>query len=404
MQTLLFIESNTSGTGRLFARTARAHGLHPLMICADASRYPYLAEDGVEHVRMDVADGTGLPALCRSLAVERAVAGVTSSSEYWVGTAAAIARELGLPAPPAEAIARCRNKLSQRRRLAEAGIGQPRFAPASDTAEAVAAAAALGWPVVVKPVAGSGSVGVRLCRDTSEVAAHAGALFDAAPAGATGAQVLVESFVDAPEFSVETLAGAVIGITRKHVSPPPLFVETGHDFPAALAPADAGRVAAAAVRTLAALDLRWGAAHIELRLTPAGPVVIEVNPRLAGGFIPELVRLATGIDLIDAAIRLATGRPASLAPSAQRHAAIRFVLPRAAGRLVDVTGAAAARSVAGVCDVAIYRRAGEALTLSGDFRDRAGHVIACGDSEDMAAAAAERGRAALGLTIAGDGP
>jgi biotin carboxylase len=91
--------------------------------------------------------------------------------------------------------------------------------------------------------------------------------------------------------SVETVALAagdvrVIGITAKHLSPPPLFVEIGHDFPAALDQNESATVHKTALSALAAVGFDFGPAHTEIRLTQEGPVVVEINPWLAGGMIP----------------------------------------------------------------------------------------------------------------------
>ena len=63
-----------------------------------------------------------------------------------------------------------------------------------------------------------------------------------------------------------------------------------------------------------ALGLGFGPAHTEIRLGPQGPVVIEVNPRLAGGQIPTLVRLATGIDLVGATVDAVIGEGVPVGP------------------------------------------------------------------------------------------
>jgi len=69
-----------------------------------------------------------------------------------------------------------------------------------------------------------------------------------------------------------------------------------------------------------------GATHTEVKLTPDGVAVIEVNPRLAGGTIPVLVEHAIGIDLLEQQVRAVAGLPVSLAPTRDRHAGIRFRL------------------------------------------------------------------------------
>jgi biotin carboxylase len=191
-------------------------------------------------------------------------------------------------------------------------------------------------------------------------------------------------------------------VVRKHLGPEPRFVETGHDFPAPLDPATAAALGEAAVAALRALGLGWGAAHVELRLTAAGPRVVEVNPRLAGGMIPRMVEEATGIDLIELLVaRVAGGRPVP-APRRAGAASIRFLVAGAAGRLVDVDGVEAARRVPGVVEVGVTARPGQEVLVRGSFQDRLGYVLAAdpGGAGDAAARAADTGLALLAPTLA----
>lgn len=266
---LLLIESNTTGTGRQFAQRAAAAGIEPVLLSADPGRYPYAAEDGLRTVTVDTADPAALWSAVRELAEAAEIAGVLSSSEYFVATAAEVAARLGLPGPAADAVRACRNKTAQRRLLAGAGVPVPGFTEVGEVAEAVDAAARLGLPVVVKPVQGSGSVGVRLCASLGEVADHAGALL-AATVNERGlaapTRILVESYLTGREYSVEVVGHEAVVTVAKHVGPPPVFVETGHDLPAALPARRRDALTACAVAAVRALGLGWGAAHVELRL------------------------------------------------------------------------------------------------------------------------------------------
>ncbi|WP_420309844.1 ATP-grasp domain-containing protein [Streptomyces sp. YS-B37] len=386
----VLVESNTTGTGRLFPAAARSLGLHPVLLAADPSRYASVG--GAEVVRTDTDDVRAVVEACRGLAVGRRVAGVATSSDYYVETAAAAAVVLGLPANSPADLAGVRDKGTQRARLAAAGVRVPRFTVAGTVDEVLAAAAETGYPVVVKPVTGSGSLGVLLCADPEQAADHGRALFARGSderGRAVPRRVTVEEFVSGAEYSAEVLDGTVAGITAKHLGAQPLFVETGHDFPAALAPAAREAVTEAAEAAVRALGIGLGPAHVELRLGPAGPVLIEVNPRLAGGWIPRLVREATGADLILATVAAFSGLPSPVAVTAARGAAIRFVVPAGSGRLRGVDGVARACAVPGVVDVEMYREPGAEITVSGDFRDRIGHVLARGATAAEAAVAAE---------------
>ncbi len=281
----VLVESNTTGTGRLFPAAARTLGLHPVLLAADPSRYASVG--GAEVVRTDTDDVRAVVDACRGLAVGRRVAGVATSSDYYVETAAAAATALGLPANSPADLAAVRDKGTQRARLAAAGVRVPRFTVAGSVEEVLAAAAETGYPVVVKPVTGSGSLGVLLCADPEQTAEHARALLSRGSderGRPVPRRVTVEEFVSGAEYSAEVLDGTVAGITAKHLGAPPLFVETGHDFPAALAPAVRKAVTETAEAAVRALGIVLGPAHVELRLGPEGPVLIEVNPgwRAAG--------------------------------------------------------------------------------------------------------------------------
>jgi S-sulfo-L-cysteine synthase (3-phospho-L-serine-dependent) len=384
------VESNTTGTGRSLVAAARARGLRPVLLSTRPDRYSWVEADGVEVAWADTSDPAAVSQVCAHLARRAPVAGVTTSSEYFVATAARVAARLGLPGPDAGNVEQCRDKRRQRLALRTGGVPVPAFEAVVLVAAVVAATTEIGLPVVCKPADGTGSRGVRYCPDLDTVAAHARRLL-AQRRDERGAPalpwLLVEEYVDGPEFSVETLAGEVVGETSKHVGPLPHFVETGHDFPAR----DAGvaDIAAVAARAVKALGLDCGAAHTEVRVGAAGPVVVEVNPRLAGGQIPVLVRLATGIDLVGAVLDRATGRRPALPPPGAGHASIRFLVAAGAGRLTGVDGRAAAKRVPGVVDVAVTARPGDIVGGTGSFLDRLGWVIAAGSERAAVKAAAE---------------
>lgn len=397
---LAFVESNTSGTGRLFARAAAQKGFRPIVLSDNPDRYSYVSRDGLDTLTVDTRSVSSLLDACRRLAADAGLAGVTSSSEYFVSTAARIARRLGLAGPSPVAVRECRDKFRQRRRLENAGVPMPAFRCATSIKSAVHAAQELGLPVIVKPVSGSGSVGVKLCLSVDEVGAHAAQLLKQThnERGAPVARrILVESVASGQEYSVETFDLKVIGITRKYLGPLPDFVEVGHDFPAQLSPDAANAIKCIAQQSLEALGLGWGPAHIELRLTESGPQIIEVNPRLAGGYIPELVRLSLGIDLISETIVRVVGEQPELRSSCNDHTSIRFILAPGDGLLVGVEGLDQAQSIPCIAEVKLYSSPGTELRRHGDFRDRVGHVIARASTHEEAVQAAEAAHKAVNL-------
>ncbi|MGX7677219.1 ATP-grasp domain-containing protein [Plantactinospora sp. DSM 117369] len=387
----VFVESNTTGTGGLFAEAATALGYRTALLARETGRYRPWLDRYDEVATLDTGNPAEVAGWCRSVGPER-VAGITSSSEYFVVVAARAAEELGLPHPSAEAVLRCRNKELSRRVLSTAGVAVPGWRLCTTVQQARAAAERRGGPVVVKPVDGSGSVGVRLCADPAECAGAAAELL-AGGVNERGmpriAGVLVEDFVDGPEVSVEVWNGRALVVVRKHLGSPPWFVEVGHDVEANLPDQLDAAVRGTAERAVAALGIGWGPVHVELRLAADGPYVIEVNPRLAGGNIPRLVQLATGIDLIGQHLAQVVGEAvAPPVPAHRRAASIRFLLFDRAGRFRRVP-AAPTGSDPRTVEVVARPRAGDHYRPRGDFTDRVGHVLSCAESPAVAVRVAD---------------
>jgi S-sulfo-L-cysteine synthase (3-phospho-L-serine-dependent) len=392
---LILVESNTTGTGREFARRAGDLGAEPVLITTDPARYGYVAADGVRYVIADTSSDAELLATTRRLAANSEVAGVTSSSDYFILAAALLARAWRMSGPSPEAVRNCQHKGRQRQILAAAGLPGPRYAIAVTESDALASARGIGFPIVMKPVRGSGSFGVRLCKTEREVLEHARSVLARTVNERNikiASGVVVEEYIDAEEFSVETFHGKAIAIIRKHLGSLPHFVEIGHDIPSGLSSADEAVLESYAMKAVKALGLEWGASHVEVRMRDGEVAIIEVNARLAGGMIPELVRHARGIDLVGSQVTAALGRDAQVAGVGKARAgSIRFLVSERGGILRSAERAVARiSSVQGAADVAMYKSAGEHVTPAVDFRGRLGHVMTVSDDADTAAHSAEQ--------------
>ncbi|MFI8950117.1 ATP-grasp domain-containing protein [Streptomyces sp. NPDC053750] len=351
MAHLLVVESWVGSMSRLLPRALREAGHEFTFLTRDLHHYLRSAPEGTAHPLLGArnvltADTNDIETLLPY--VERlhgllAFDGVLTSCDYYLPAVARIAAHLGLPGPGAEAVEHACRKDATRRVLAAAAVPGPRFAVHEEWADLTRAAAEIGYPLVAKPVDLCAGMFVRRVDDEAELAAAVRALADF-PVNARGQRrapaVLLEELLDGPEVSVETVshAGAVqvVGVTDKSVGGAPAFVETGHMFPAALTPADTEAAEQTALHALKALGLTDGVvAHTEIKLTSAGPRVVEVNPRPAGNRITELVRHVTGIDLAAAFVDVSLGRAPDLrrTDTGLRSAAIGFLVPETTGTL-----------------------------------------------------------------------
>lgn len=168
----------------------------------------------------------------------------------------------------------------------------------------------LNYPLIVKPVDRSGSLGVVKVNSKSElkiaIQNSLNVSFDKS--------CIIEEFIDGCEVSVEAISWngfhQIITITDKQVTEEPYFVELAHHQPSQLSAEIQDRINSLAMKILKATGIEYGASHIELKVRRNGEVyAIEVGSRMGGDFIgSDLVYLSTGFDFLAAVIDVALNR------------------------------------------------------------------------------------------------
>jgi len=306
------------------------------------------------------------------------------------------AAELGRAVNPPEAVTLINDKLAMRRLLRERGISGVRFAEAGHWSEVAGLLAGFELPVVVKPTALSGSRGTLLLTDPADLPAWGASLAGYRYDG----PLLVEEYLQGPEFSVETVTvdgvHHVIGVTRKLLGPLPRFVEMGHLFPEPDSE-QTRQVAALAVTLLNAAGYRCGPAHTEVIVTADGPRIVESQARLGGDKIPVLVQLATGIDLEQEVFAALAGRVPS-APSSDAVGHIAYLdLPP--GMLRAVEGLDAVRALDFVDTVSFPFEVGQPIVPAISSWTRHGFVILTADDAAQALERADLVRSMITVEV-----
>ena len=357
-----------------------------------------------ETVRIDLRDPDRAAAAIVAAAEAEPIDAVVAADEAGVVPAAVAGSRLGLRANPPEAAARTRDKLAMRRALAEAGVAQPRFAPLAPGGDAAAA----GFPAVIKPAALAGGRGVIRADDAGEARAaerRVRAIVSRA-GGDPAAALVVEEFVSGPEVAVEALlregALELLAIFDK---PDPLegpyFEETIYVTPSRLDGAARRSVEALVTDAAAALGLREGPVHAEVRLGPDGPWLVELAARSIGGLCSRTLRFGLGVSLEEVILRHALGMPLEGRLRREAAAAGVMMLPiPAAGKLVSVGGQERARAVPGISDVRITISPGGRVVPLPDGDRYLGFMFARGETPDAVEAALREAHGRLDVVIA----
>ncbi len=242
----------------------------------------------------------------------------------------------------------------------------------------------LVFPLITKPTDNSGSRGVMIVHNLSELEE---ALKYSSENGRNG-DVIVEEYMHGPEVSVEIMVvdgvSNILQITDKLTTGAPHFVEMGHSQPSALSFEAQEKIKELAGKAALAVGIKNGPAHAEIILTDKGPKMVEIGARMGGDCITtHLVPLSTGIDMVKATIDVALGNKPDMEKKFSKASAIRyFDVP--CGTIKEISGVEEAEKIDGVKEISFVKNVGETAEDVGSSGDRIGFVIAQADTAENA--------------------
>jgi biotin carboxylase len=400
--TILFLGASVSQLAAI--RQARTSGWRVVAVDADPRAVGFAEADAAEAV--DFTDVDRVLEVARRHRVDAVVA---ISTDRAVPVAAAVADRLGLPGIGTETARVMTDKAAMRTRLQEHAVPQPAFAIVSDDVEPTWQLEAIGRPAVLKPIDSGGQRGVFRIEDHTSLSAN----LPRTLAFSLSGRAILERYIEGHELNGIVVAregDPVLLTLSDRLRPPGPGFGVGwiHLYPSELKPSfleTAGEVAVAAVR---ALGLRNGISFPQLLVTDAGDVfVVEVAARIPAGQMADLVRLGTGIDLVDIALAQAHGDAVTdtmVEARFHRPLAISFltaspgILPT--GVVVSIDGLDRVRAAPGVLQADVYMQIGETIHPVQVDADRRGYVIATADNPHDALELARRATQHLRVEVA----
>lgn len=415
---VLFLASKLAYHTEDFKRAAA--GLNIELVLA-TDRCHVLAELWPEGaLALDFRDPAGSARTIAEYARDQPLSGLVATDEVTAVIAGHARARLGLLTDRSEPASRAElwasNKLQFRQRVSAAGCLQPRFvavpagAPVDDIRRAMSARE-IAYPVVIKPLHLSASRGVMRADNDQQMVARSARLAAilADPEVAhkradPAALMLVESFVVGREVAFEgLLCGGVLHTLAVFDKPEPLdgpyFAETIYVTPSGASPTVRGAIADAVAEAARAIGLREGPVHAELRLSAAGPVVIELAARPIGGLCNRSLRFAGGATLAELVLSHAAGRELADTSAADGASGVYMLPVPAAGVVRAIAGVDEARSVPRVTDVEITARVGDRVMPLPEGNTYMGFVFAEAPGADEVVASLQRAARAVEFDI-----
>lgn len=284
---------------RSIIHRAKLKGLFTIGIdpCADA-----VCKDEVD--AFEIVGGQDFEGTCAVVEKYGVDAIVTAATDKPLVMMARVADKYGFPFYSVETAQWSTDKYQMKQRFLEGGVpcARGRLIAKAEEAED------LYYPLIVKPRDNSGSRGVKLCRTKEELTASMAEALEYSKLDS----VLVEEFIEGPEYSIEGLhyegKSEVIQFTEKTTTEFPYNVELGHKQPANLTDAQKDAIRDLISKIARCMHFENCPSHTELKINERGIFIIETSPRLGGDYITStLVPLSTGINMEDQLLNIALG-------------------------------------------------------------------------------------------------
>ena len=312
-----------------------------------------------------IDDFTAVRDATLGILTEHPVDAVLAPTEFGMVVAGLLRSYYGIDGMGFETANAFANKYVMKKKLEAAGVPVAPFRPVYRLAGLPSAADELGWPVVVKPVFGSGTVGVAMVESAGRFAE-----FHESPAGETlreaGIPLIAERHVDIEvEYHCDGIVadgGTVFAAVSRYLTP--VLRGVGGFQATCLVPAD--HPDATATRELhdavvAALGMRSGVTHLEVFKTPQGFLVGEVAGRPGGGGIVRNIELQYGVDLWQAYLETSLGMRPTPAPVPYDGIVGNVMLPARPGRIARLSTAEELRALPGVIQVSMLHAPGDVV-------------------------------------------
>lgn len=354
----------------------RAHkmGLYVVGIdpCADA-----YCKDDVD--AFEIVGGQDYEGTCAVVEKHGIDAIVTAATDKPLVMMARIAEKYDFPFFSVETAQWCTDKLQMKRRFELGGVPHAQ----GRTISKVEDAEGLVFPVIVKPRDNSGSRGVKLCRNLEELRVS----IDEALENSKLDSVLVEEFIEGPEFSIEGLhhdgKSEVIQFTEKKTTEFPYNVELGHIQPANISEEIQQKIREIVSKIGEVLIFENCPSHTELKTNERGIFVIETSPRLGGDYITStLTPLSTGVNLEDELLKISLGETINPDPKAVQYSGVRFFSFREGCVIKHVPNSEFVKTWPHVVDFSFNLKEGQAVNRITSSLNRYGYLTLTAGNRD----------------------
>lgn len=239
-----------------------------------------------------------------------------------------------------KAIYRMENKILTRNVLKELPISLNYliYKPTESLSSFLEKTKEMNFPLIVKSPKSTGSKDVLLVKNKDQLILSIQSLLKKLP----NEEILLEEYIDGPQYLAEILVQDgkvhIIAIIEQEITLFERFIVTGYSLLGQVDKRLYNSLFNAVNSVIQAFNMKNGACHLELRRIKDIWKLIEINPRISGGAMNDIIEIGHGINLVQETIQLMLGNKPSLNKKHYKYVYAHYLTVKFKGKLIRVTG------------------------------------------------------------------
>ncbi|WP_440604685.1 ATP-grasp domain-containing protein [Bacillus sp. GB_SG_008] len=386
MKTIVFIETNKSGSCREAIKAAERLGFFTVLL-TNKQRFIHQRTEFSDVHQMILVGLSNYENLKENI-IElqkqgKQIKGIFSFVDPYVHVAASLSEEFCPSLASSDPILKMENKVLTRELLKDLPMS-PYFAiyTPDDSLEKFIDKQKNYLPLIVKSPVSAGSKDVILANDENQLKLAIQKLLT------KNDQVLLEEYLIGPQYLIEALVHNgkvhIIAIIEQEITFFQRFIVTGYDLLTDIDQNLYDKIHETISSILKTFQMNNGACHLEMRLVQGSWKLVEINPRISGGAMNRIIEVGYGINLVEETIQLMLGNEPCLTKKHSKYVYAHYLTVDSKGKLIKVTGKNRSSQYPGVEEVYIKPRQGQILRPPISMGDRCGYILASSDDKEEA--------------------
>ncbi|PHC43469.1 biotin carboxylase [Bacillus toyonensis] len=384
MDTIVFIETNKSGSSREAIKAAEKLNFFTVLL---TKKTKFINErtifpDVHQMIFTDINDYDNIITTIEKLNKSgKNIKGIFSFIDPYVYTAARLSEKFCSNIVSTKAIHHMENKILTRNVLKDLPISlnYSIYKPTESLSSFFKKNNKINFPLIVKSPKSTGSKDVLLVKNKDQLILSIQSLLNKLP----NEEILLEEYIDGPQYLVEILVQDgkvhIIAVIEQEITFFERFIVTGYSLLGRVEKRLYNSLFNAINSVIQAFNMKNGACHLELRRIDNVWKLIEINPRISGGAMNDIIEIGHGINLVQETIRLMLGNKPSLVKKHYKYVYAHYLTVKSTGKLIRVTGKNRSSKYPGVEKVFIKPKKGTTLKPPTSMGHRCGYVLAAAD-------------------------